>query len=152
MKLRKRLTAWERFFEKVEKSSDGCWRWIGAHHQEGYGVFNMGRLMGAHRWIYQEVFGPIPNGFEIDHLCKVTACIRPSHLEAVTPSENVKRSSSWHHFVESASKVRECPQGHQYTDENTYIDKQNCRHCKECQRQRSKERWRKIHAQTEAQS
>lgn len=139
-KLRKRLTAWERFFNKVDTRGE-CWLWKAAHHSEGYGVFNPDgkSLIGSHRWIYQKLFGPIAQGLEIDHLCKVTACVKPSHLEAVTPSENVKRSSSWHHFVKSAYKVRECPKGHSYTDENTYLDKQNCRHCKTCGRERAKQ-------------
>lgn len=147
--LRKRLTPLERFFNFVDTSSD-CWKWKGAHHQEGYGVFNMGKLIGAHRWIYKEVFGPIPKGFEIDHLCRVPSCVRPSHLEAVTPSENVKRSRSWHHFVDSASKIKTCPKGHPYSDENTYKDKQNCRHCKTCGRIRAKEYQRKKAALSKA--
>ena len=130
-------------------TQDNCWLWQGAHHQEGYGVFNNGKLIGSHRWIYQQVFGDIPKGYEIDHLCKVTACVRPSHLEAVTPSENVRRSSSWHHFVESASKIRECPQGHSYSDENTYKDKKNCRHCKTCDRNRARAYQTKKRAKTE---
>lgn len=138
-KSRKRLTAWERFFNLVN-TQNSCWLWSGGLHEGGYGVFNSGtRLMGSHRWIYQQVFGKIPNGYEIDHLCKTPGCVRPSHLEAVTPSENCKRSSSWHHFVRSASKIRECPKGHPYNDVNTYLDKQNCRHCKTCDRERSKQ-------------
>lgn len=149
-KSRKRLTAWERFFNLVN-TQNACWLWTGAHHAEGYGVFNpSGPLIGSHRWIYRQVYGPIPKGFEIDHLCKVTACVRPSHLEAVTPSENVKRSRSWHHFIRSASKVKACPKGHPYDDENTYLDKQNCRHCKTCNREQAKKyQTKKRHAKAE---
>jgi len=135
---RRRLTTLERFFNHVN-TLNTCWLWVGAHHQEGYGAFNTNpKLIGAHRWAYQQAFGTIPKGYEIDHLCKVSSCVRPSHLEAVTPSENVKRSSSWHHFVSSARKIKSCPKGHPYDDANTYLDKQNCRHCKTCGRQRAK--------------
>lgn len=50
-----------------------------------------GRRVGAHRVAYELAKGPIPNGFQIDHLCRVTNCIRPEHLEAVEPYENVRR-------------------------------------------------------------
>jgi hypothetical protein len=51
-----------------------------------------GKPVLAHRVSYEEFVGPIPDGHQVDHLCRVLACIRPDHLEAVTPAENIHRS------------------------------------------------------------
>lgn len=132
------ITALERFFKKV-KLSKKCWIWTGGHHLSGYGVFNTGkRLIGSHRWIYEFVNGKIKQGLEIDHLCRRPACVRPSHLEAVSHSLNVKRGTCWHHLKQKASLITHCPRGHKYSKENTYIHR-NCRQCKECVRRRSRE-------------
>lgn len=48
--------------------------------------------IGAHRLAYIRAKGPIPEGHHIDHLCRVTTCVNPDHLEAVTPGENVRRT------------------------------------------------------------
>lgn len=137
----------ERFWEKVKKT-ERCWLWTGAAHQEGYGVFNTGsRLIGAHRFSYLETVGFIAEGMEIDHLCRVPACVRPSHLEVVSHSENVKRGTSWHHLVKEARKIKKCPKGHAYSKENTYVTPgKPTRHCKRCVRNRAKEYQRKIQA------
>ena len=87
-----RGTPLNRFWAKVDFSG-GCWIWNGAKHSNGYGPF-YGFFQGtaAHRFAY-ECFGnsKIPIGFQIDHLCRNTLCVRPSHLEAVTQQENMAR-------------------------------------------------------------
>jgi len=80
-------TAFERFVAKVEKT-DTCWIWIASKNAKGYGAFN-GTM--AHRWSYEYYKRPIPVGWQIDHLCKVTSCVNPDHLEAVTLEENLRR-------------------------------------------------------------
>ena len=84
--LGRRGTEEEHFWIKVEKS-ETCWVWIGgtAH---GYGVFRGHR---AHRWAYQHLVGPIPEGLHLDHLCGRTECVNPDHLEPVTAWENNRR-------------------------------------------------------------
>jgi hypothetical protein len=127
----------ERFWRQVAKTPDGCWEWTGCQQGTGYGRFNAGnnKMVYAHRYAYELLVSPIPEGFEIDHLCRVRHCINPAHLEAVPPIINNHRS------LGNASKTH-CPQGHEYTPENTYIPprghrKRACRAC----RRAAKLRW-----------
>ena len=81
-----------RFIEKVEFTADGCWSWTGYCSRNGYARLNIaGRMWLAHRWSYEHFIGSIPDGLEIDHLCRVTSCVNPAHLEPVTPAVNVAR-------------------------------------------------------------
>lgn len=86
---------WEpRFWAKVDKQTDGCWIWSASRYvrRGGYGQFNLnGTAVKAHRIAYELVKGPIPDGLVLDHLCRVTACVNPDHLEAVTQQENTRR-------------------------------------------------------------
>lgn len=72
--------------------ADGCWPWLGHTLPDGYGkVWHEGHSLLAHRVVYALSHGPIAPGLEIDHTCNTRNCVRPSHLEAVTPSENCLR-------------------------------------------------------------
>ena len=79
--------AFDRFIEKVEKT-ETCWLWLASKNKKGYGAFDG---TNAHRWSYEHYKRPIPAGWQIDHLCKVTSCVNPDHLEAVTLEENLRR-------------------------------------------------------------
>lgn len=83
----------ERFWNYVEKTSD-CWIWKGPK-SIGYGHLSIkGKATMAHRWSYEEAYGPIPDGLQIDHLCRNIKCVKPTHLEAVTPKINNDRRQS----------------------------------------------------------
>lgn len=73
-----------------------CWLWTGRVENSGYTQFRVGGKAGkdvsSHRWIYEQSVGAIPEGLEIDHLCFVPICVNPTHLEAVTHAENIRRS------------------------------------------------------------
>jgi len=78
---------------------DGCWRWNGAHTGNGYAECSnhKGRYgtIHAHRRVYEHLVGPIPNGLDIDHLCRNRWCVNPAHMEPVTRKENLRRSPLW---------------------------------------------------------
>lgn len=140
--LRTPPTAQERFFTKVNKSGPvsghaphlgPCWLWTGGHGR--YGVFSVGRQsIGAHRWSYEHHVGAIPANRQLDHLCRVTLCVNPMHLEAVTPSVNKRRAPS-----PERAKTH-CPQGHAYDAENTAYDERGWRRCRACGRERARKR------------
>ena len=73
----------------------GCWLWTGARTANGYGTMSAGGRYGAtllaHRLAYEWYRGAIPDGLQIDHLCRVRHCVNPWHLEAVTQEVNLKR-------------------------------------------------------------
>lgn len=80
-----------RFWEKVEKGPD-CWTWTGALTSGGYGsIWNGGKSCLAHRLAYQLTVGPVPDGLELDHLCRNTRCVNPEHLEPVARAEHAGR-------------------------------------------------------------
>lgn len=75
----------------------GCWIWLGAKSPLGYGRAwdaDAGRVRVAHQIIFEREYGPIPEGLELDHLCRNPECVRPHHLEAVTHAENMRRYAS----------------------------------------------------------
>lgn len=81
----------------VEERGHGtpCWTWMRAVGQDGYGRARVDSRMGyAHRVIYEQHRGPIPEGLQLDHLCEVRSCVNPAHLEPVTPKENVRRATA----------------------------------------------------------
>lgn len=83
------------FWAKVDKDGpDGCWLWTGFRRPAGYGQTgrNRGSAKQAHRVAYEMLVGPIPAGMELDHLCRMTPCVNPAHLEPVTPAENRRRA------------------------------------------------------------
>ena len=125
----------ERFMKFVEKT-DACWVWQGCRHQ-GYGQINTGsrkdgtrRVKGAHIVSYNLFKGEIPNGLEIDHLCRNRACVNPDHLEAVPHQVNTVRSPI---VVWKARKARtHCTRGHEYSEVNTHIERDGSRSCRQC--------------------
>lgn len=82
----------ELFWAKVDKT-ESCWNWTGPTDQAGYGRMSMGKtkVIGAHRFAYQELVGPLPK--ELDHKCHNRRCVNPDHLRPVTRSENLQNLS-----------------------------------------------------------
>lgn len=134
-------TAQSRFFPKVDTSEpDGCWRWTAATNGAGYGVLAMSRdgvKVLAHRFSYELVHGPIPDGLVVDHLCRTPLCVNPLHLEAVPQRTNNLRGSS-----PSARQAKQthCVHGHEFTPENTYV-RAGHRSCRACHRAQELKRY-----------
>ena len=107
-----------------------CWIWRSTS-ANGYGVMRYanGKQTTAHRWSHEQHIGPIPEGLVVDHLCSQRACVNPDHLEAVTQRENVMRGSG---LAAANARKTECPQGHAYDEENTYIKPDGKRVCRTC--------------------
>jgi len=122
------------FLDRIEFGTfafGGCWMWSGPLDRNGYGrtTFKFdGSLRGAHRWSYLTAIGPIPEGMQIDHLCRVRACVNPLHLEVVTFEENMRRTRKPY-----------CGRGlHEMTPDN--IPRTGKRRCVACNRDRALER------------
>lgn len=88
------ITVLERFSQQIKRNiKTGCWEWQGHISKWGYGSFwHKEKIYRAHRFIYQIVNGKVPDGLEIDHLCRNRKCVNIHPLEAVTHSENIKRA------------------------------------------------------------
>lgn len=124
----------ERFWRKVQGPDPlGCWTWAGSLNRAGYGQFTLRgpRNVMAHRYAYEALIGPIPDGLTIDHLCRNKACLNPWHLEPVPNGVNIRRGGN-------AVKTH-CPRGHEYRAENTYLYR-GSRYCRTCQNDQRRER------------
>jgi hypothetical protein len=114
----------------------GCWIWHGGRHELGYGRFWSGSsVVPSHRISYEHYRGPIPNGLEIDHLCRVHSCVNPWHLEPVTHTENVRRGDSRIASSLRGEAITHCKHGHVLDGQNTYLSF-GSRQCRACKRKR----------------
>jgi len=138
----------ERLWAKVRKT-ETCWLWTGGKAR-GYGFFTIGSKADGtrhhayvHRFVYELLVGPIPEGMTLDHLCHNAdrscpggptclhrRCVNPAHLEPATMKENGLRGGS---FAAINARKTHCKHGHEFTPENTYFNrKRGRRTCKTC--------------------
>ena len=136
-------TVTQRFWEKVNKNGPvptnrpelgPCWIWIAAKNQ-GYGSFRIGgrydgRTLLAHVFSYW-FYADIPDGFDLDHLCRNPPCVNPEHLEPVTRRENLRRGVG---ISAVNSRKTECIRGHKFDADNTRITPTGSRRCRACHR------------------
>ena len=132
------------FWRHVPERPEGaCWIWRGGLMHNGYGRFNLPPTelkrpsAAAHRLAYELLIGPVPDSLDMDHLCRVRACVNPAHLEPVTRSENLRRSEST--VIGSNIRKTHCIRGHSLTDAHIVITKLGIvkRHCRPCRKMHS---------------
>ena len=117
----------EKFWSLADKSKPPCWQWTGPSSPLGYGYF--GRYGVAHRVAYEIAVGPIPDGLEIDHLCRNRGCVNPEHLDAVTHRQNILRGETLASI--NAAKTH-CWRGHPFDEGNTRVSAIGYRTCRAC--------------------
>ena len=128
----------ERFWSHVNKT-DGCWLWTGTK-SDGYGkitiyIDGQRKCRFAHIVAYELVKGKVPDGYDLDHLCRNHSCVNPDHLDPVPHQINMERS----HKSRYNSLKQFCPAGHPYDEENTYYNNGR-RTCRTCVRERARKR------------
>lgn len=136
----------DRFWPKVSGGDfTTCWEWTAHRDANGYGRFSVGgrggRMDGAHRVAYRLLVGEIPNGLELDHLCRNRGCVNPWHLEPVTHAVNSRRSTAGEVNRARQRAIAHCPQGHPYSPENTSYRRNGRRRCKACDREAMRRRY-----------
>jgi hypothetical protein len=124
------------FWSLVNETADGCWEWVGpttlsTPTGNPYGLYCIdGERLRAHRVSYEQMVGPIPEGLELDHLCRNTLCVSPEHLDPVPHRVNMERYAR--------SNDLSCKRGHLRGPENTYITPQGKRRCRPCNAERQR--------------
>ena len=132
-----------RFWSKADVDSiSECWIWSGSRVGNGYGQIQWnGRVQYSHRVAYMELCGEIAEELEIDHLCRVRACCNPSHMEPVSHRTNGLRGVG---IPAQNARKTHCKRGHEFTEENTYMQSRRVgvagRVCRECVRFRKRKR------------
>lgn len=140
----------DRVIERFDRRGpDECWPWTGAmNNVYGYGRMSIGhkRQVRAHRLVYEILVGPIPTGYQLDHLCRNRRCVNPAHLEPVSNRVNCMRGEAPHVVL---ARKNVCKRGHPLVDENIIWKKNpfagnGQRQCRTCVNEWYRLRYRRL--------
>ena len=123
----------QKYWDRIEKT-ETCWNWKTWITDKGYGMLECnGKRIFAHRFVYEALVGKIPAGLVIDHLCRNTRCVNPTHLEPVTNAENLRRG-----YCVSAvnSRKKHCKYGHELAGDGIQLFRGE-RICRACRKRRN---------------
>lgn len=124
----------DRWLTKKVVAQGECWEWTGSKTRNGYGQLKIGGVaMMAHRAFYEHFITEIPDGLDLDHLCRMRACVNPWHLDPVSRSVNLYRAETLGKYN---LKKTHCPHGHEYSAANTRFTRTGSRCCRTCERLR----------------
>jgi hypothetical protein len=119
---------------RVVVDPGGCWIWTGRLGRDGYGYVDAyDRQHTAHRYLYAQMIGPLPQELHLDHLCRVRCCVNPDHVEPVTPKENIRRGDGW---AGRHARQTHCVHGHPLDGDNLFVRPDGERVCRTCSRNR----------------
>jgi hypothetical protein len=126
----------QRFTDKTMYCGD-CIAWTASTNAKGYGTFRMGKKrIDAHKVAYLLFVGPVPEGKELDHVCRNTRWVNTAHLQPVTRSLNIARI--YRPYISADRVDMFCFHGHEMVSLNTYIDRTGKKHCRMCVNNRTK--------------
>lgn len=131
--------AQRRFWPRIARQLDGCWIWHGLRTKSPrrYGSLRiLGHEHKVHRVAYTLLVGPIPEGMELDHLCRVKLCVNPTHLEPVTHWENGLRSDG---LIARRARQITCIHGHPFDGHNGW--QRTCSICRRATYERNYHRY-----------
>jgi hypothetical protein len=123
----------EFFFSRIAMQPSGCWLWTGATGGTKRHVYGVYGGTSVHRWAYQQLRGPIPDGLVLDHeVCDTKLCANPWHCRPKTQRENLARAATTVNAINAAKT--HCVNGHAFTPTNTYLTSGGQRACRACKR------------------
>ncbi len=127
----------DQVFSRVSpEPNSGCWLWTGSLNDDGYGQMSLNaKMRKSHDVVYRMMKGPVPEGLELDHKCRVRCCVNPDHLEPVTHKENCERGI----LRERNLGRTHCKRGHPFDGDNLRHDNKGTRICAECSRMRCRQ-------------
>jgi HNH endonuclease len=153
------LKQWERFWNKITITPEGHWLWTGGCFSNGYGCFSVSnkprKQALAHRWLYQQVKGPLDNSLDLDHIliCRIGTCVNWDHLDPVTRSVNALRREEARRLGMPPYAIKRllpsrhgrnkthCKRGHLLSGDNVYIydGRRVCRACKKIHKKKMRD-------------